>query len=55
MIPKVVASEIGSAQTLQVFMCLHVNKLIDEYLWGVVIFHETKSENFSLLEVSDLR
>ena len=33
----VVASETVRAQTLQVFMCSHVNKLIDEYLQGVVI------------------
>ena len=33
----VVASETVRAQTLQVFACLQANKLIDEYLYGVVI------------------
>jgi hypothetical protein len=33
MIPGVVASETGRAQTLQVFICSQMNKLIDEYLY----------------------
>lgn len=53
--PKVVASEIGKAQTFYVFICSQMNKLIDEYVWGVVILHETKSEIWNLFQVSDLR
>ena len=41
----VVASETVRAQTLQAFICSQMNKLIDECLQGVVILHETKSEN----------
>ena len=54
--PKVVASETGSAQTLYIFICFQMNKLIDEYVYGVVILHETKSENLKFdFKVSDLR
>ena len=48
------ASETESAQTLHVFSGLPENKLLDEYMYGVVSLQMTKSENSSLLEVSDL-
>ena len=36
------ASETGSAQTLQVFSGLPEDKLLDEYLYGVVSLQTTK-------------
>jgi hypothetical protein len=47
MIPGVVASETGSAQTFYIFTCnlLRVNKFLDEYVFGVVRLHKTRSES----------
>ena len=41
------ASETESAQTLHVFSGLPENKLLDEYMYGVVSLQMTKSENWT--------
>jgi hypothetical protein len=48
MIPEVVASETGRAQTLFTSICLQIDKLVDECKPGVVRYQITRTKYWPL-------